>query len=109
VAVPLLFPLLLPVDLPVVEASDESPDLEAPEEAAALLSEPVVAASLFLSVEEGWSEESLLDEFAVGFALEASDVLVDSAAYERSVCDHVRPQDVPAAYQSCPVVGRPSR
>jgi hypothetical protein len=108
----LLFPLLLPVDLPVVEASEESPDLEAPDEAAALLSEPVVAASL-LSVDEGWSEESLLDEFAVDFALEASDVLeatvVDCAAYKRSANGHGRLQDVAAAYQSCPVVGRPSR
>jgi len=79
----LLLPLLLPVDLPVVEAPDESPELEAPDEAAALLSEFVVLASL-LSVDEGWSEESLLDESAVDFALEASDVLeaavVDSAA-----------------------------
>jgi len=75
----LLLPLLLPVDLPVVEAPDESPELEAPDEAAALLSEFVVLASL-LSVDEGWSE----DESAVDFALEASDVLeaavVDSAA-----------------------------
>jgi hypothetical protein len=112
VAVPLLFPLLLPVDLPVVEASEESPDLEAPDEAAALLSEPVVVASL-LSVDEGWSEESLLEESAVDFALEASDVLeatvVDCAADERSVDSHVRLQNVDATYPSCPVVRRPCR
>jgi hypothetical protein len=91
----LLLPLLLPVDLPVVEAPDESPELEAPDEAAALLSEFVVLASL-LSVDEGWSEESLLDESAVDFALEASDVLeaavVDSAADKELDGDHVRLQ-----------------
>lgn len=86
VAVPLLLPLLLAVDLPVVEASEGPPDLEAPDEAAALLSEPVVEASLFVV------EGSLFEEFAVDFAddsfvdcaLEASEVLeatvVDSAA-----------------------------
>lgn len=85
-AVPLLLPLLLAVDLPVVEASEGPPDLEAPDEAAALLSEPVVEASLFVV------EGSLFEEFAVDFAddsfvdcaLEASEVLeatvVDSAA-----------------------------
>lgn len=112
VAVPLLLPLLPPVNLPVVEASEESPDLDAPDEAAALLSEPVVVASL-LSVDEAWLEESLLEEFAVDFALEASDVLeaavVDSAASGRSDDDHVRPQKVLVTHPSCLVVGKQSR
>jgi hypothetical protein len=112
VAVPLLLPLLLPVDLPVVEAPEESPEFEAPDEAAALLSEPVVDASLLL-VDEGSSEESLLDEFAVDFALEASDDLgagvVDSAAAKKLAGDHVRLQRFPATHPSCPVVRRQSR
>lgn len=111
-AVPLLLPLLPPVDLPVDEASEESPDLDAPDEAAALLSEPVVVASL-LSVDEAWLEESLFDEFAVDFALEASDVLeatvVDSAAFGRLDNGHVRLPKMQETYPSCPVVGRQSR
>ena len=105
-------PLLPPVDFPVDEASEESPDLEAPDEAAALLSGPVVEASL-LSVDEGWLEESLLEEFAVDFALEASEVLeadvVESAACRMSDDGHVRPEETRATHPSCPVVGRQSR
>lgn len=112
VAVPLLLPLLPPVDLPVVEASEESPDFEAPDDAAALLSEPVVLASL-LSVDEAWLEESLLEESAVDFALEASDVLeaavVDSAACRRSDDGHIKPGKVVVTHPSYPVVGRRSR
>lgn len=111
-AVPLLLPLLPPVDLPVVEASEESPDLDAPDEAAALLSDPVVVASL-LSVDEGWLEESLLEESAVDFALEASDVLeaavVDSAACGRSDDGRIRLQEVLLTHPSYPVVGKQSR
>lgn len=112
VAVPLLLPLPPLVDLPVVEASEESPDLDALEEAAALLSEPVVVASL-LFVDEGWLEESLLEESAVDFALEAPDDLeaavVDSAACGGSDDGHIRPRKDLVTHPNCLVVGKQSR
>lgn len=86
VLVALSLPLLLPVDFPVVEASEESPVEDAPEEAAALLSEPVVEAAL-LSDEASLSDDfavDLAEDSAVDFADEASAVedaaAVDSAA-----------------------------
>lgn len=90
VLVALSLPLLLPVDFPVVEASEESPVEDAPEEAAALLSEPVVEAAL-LSDEASLSDDfavDLAEDSAVDFADEASAV-EDAAAVDSAAVAHV--------------------
>lgn len=88
VLVALSLPLLLPVDFPVVEASEESPVEDAPEEAAALLSEPVVEAAL-LSDEASLSEDfavDLAEDSAVDFADEASAVEDAAAVAHVNLC-----------------------